>query len=98
MIEAVQIAKVIEAQQLLHECTQVLTGLHFGPGRPGLEEVLGIVRALVVHCARAGGRTQEDVATMLGYDRQQRVSDMLKHKIKLADWRTRLSVPETKRA
>jgi transcriptional regulator of acetoin/glycerol metabolism len=94
-LEADHLADVGEAQALLYEAYQVLVGLHFSKGRPNLDEILDIVRALVIRCAQAHGRTEKQVGALLGCS-QQAVSKSLKQKIRLSDWKTRLSLSDEK--
>lgn len=89
-IEARQVADAAEARSLLGEAFKTLVGLHFGVGRPTLDEVLDLVRAMVVRCAQAEGRTQADVAELLQCS-QSTVSKVIQQPIDLRHWRTRLA-------
>lgn len=88
-VRAVEIADAAEAQALLREVFDTLSGLRFGKGRPDLKEVLDTTQLLVVRMAMSGGRTQEQAADLLGYA-QTGISELLRKKIDLRWWQTHL--------
>lgn len=92
-IEARQIRDAASALALLHECYRTLAGLKFGAGRPGLEDVLDVMRAVVTHHAQAGGRTQDEVAVLLGCSHGA-VWKQLRTQIDLRQWRAHLTAED----
>jgi hypothetical protein len=94
-IQARQLADVPDCLSLLDEAHQVLKGLKFGRGRPSLKEVLEAIEVAVVRYAQAGGRTQKQAGSLLGYARpQQTVSEIIARRMDFRQWRTRLAASE----
>jgi DNA-directed RNA polymerase specialized sigma24 family protein len=74
---------------VLAEAYQILSGMDFGPNRHRLDEVLEVIRAVIVRRARADGRSQDEVGELLGVS-QQTVSTILNTRPELRGWRTAL--------
>lgn len=75
-----------EARTLVHETCHALLGMDFGSGRAGLDEALRVLRWATVERAVAEGRTQKEVAALLGMT-QQTVSDVRRAAPDLSAWR-----------
>lgn len=83
----VQARQIRDARAMLAEACQILTGMDFGPNRHRLDDVLDVIRAVIVRRARADGRSQDEVGELLGIS-QQTVSTILKSPLDLRGWRT----------
>lgn len=81
----VQARQLRDAQTVLDEAWEIVMGMHFGPGRHRLDEVLEVVRAAVVHRALVEGRSQKKAGDLLGFS-QQSVSDILDRPLNLSGW------------
>ena len=83
-----QARQIRDTQALLAEAWQILAGMDFGPDRHGLDEVMAVIRALVVRRALADGRSMESAGELLGVS-QQTVSSINAKRLDLSRWRTR---------
>ena len=83
----IQARQLRDTQALLAEACQILTGMDFGPNRRRLDDVLEVIRAVIVQRARADGRSQGEIGELLGIS-QQTVSAILKSRLDLRGWRT----------
>lgn len=83
----VQARQLRDTQALLVEAWQILSGMDFGPNRHRLDDVLDVVRAVIVSRALADGRSQEEAGELLGIS-QQTVSAIRSQRFDLHGWRT----------
>lgn len=83
----VQARQIRDAQAVLAEACQILTGMDFGPNRHRLDDVLEVIRTVIVRRARADGRSQGEIGELLGVS-QQTISAILKARLDLSSWRT----------
>lgn len=82
--QAMRMLESREALRLLQECHEILAGLRFSEKRT-LDQVLATMRLAVVRYAQVGGRTQAEVAELLGCS-QQAISDFLREEIDPRQW------------
>ena len=85
----VQARQIRDTQAVLAEAHQILSGMDFGPNRHRLDNVLDVIRAVIVSRALAGGRSQDEAGELLGAS-QQTVSAIRHKRLDLRGWRTAL--------